>query len=104
MGGGTFLIPLLIMFFGADGHAAAVVNLLAFLPTAVVALAVHFKNKMIVTRDLGYIVVPALFSAVAAYFVGRKLSGEATARVFGVFLLILSVILFTVQVKKSKRR
>ena len=44
IGGGTVLIPALTMFLGTNQHIAQGVNLLFFIPTAIIALLVHKKN------------------------------------------------------------
>ena len=47
MGGGTFLIPVLTIIFEFAQKTAQGINLLAFLPMAVVSLIIHFKNKLV---------------------------------------------------------
>ena len=47
MGGGTLTIPLLVLLFDVDQTVAQVINLVAFLPTGLVALMIHFKNKLV---------------------------------------------------------
>ena len=52
MGGGTLLIPLLTIFLSIEQKTAQSINLLAFIPMALVALIIHFKNKMVMTKDI----------------------------------------------------
>ena len=40
MGGGTLLIPLLTIFCGLNQHLAQAINLIAFIPMAVVAVMI----------------------------------------------------------------
>ena len=47
MGGGTLLIPLLSIFYNVSQHSAQAVNLISFIPMAVVALVIHIKNKRV---------------------------------------------------------
>ena len=47
MGGGTLLIPLLTIFYKVSQHTAQAVNLISFIPMAVVALIIHIKNKLV---------------------------------------------------------
>ena len=58
MGGGTILIPALTLFGNVSQHTAQAVNLVSFIPMAVVALAFHIKNKLVDTEGLAYIVLP----------------------------------------------
>ena len=52
MGGGTVLIPLLSIFCSVGQHSSQAVNLISFIPMAIVALVIHLKNKLIVYKDL----------------------------------------------------
>lgn len=47
MGGGTVLIPLLSIFYAVEQHTAQAVNLIAFIPMAVVAIIIHIKNGLL---------------------------------------------------------
>ena len=59
MGGGTILIPLLTIFFGAEQKTAQAINLVAFIPMAIVSLIMHFKNGLVEKRGIMWIIVPA---------------------------------------------
>ena len=48
MGGGTILIPALVMFVGVDPKIAQSINLLSSIPMAIFALIIHIKNKNVV--------------------------------------------------------
>ena len=48
MGGGTILIPALIMFVNIDPKIAQSINLLSSIPMAIFALIIHIKNKNVV--------------------------------------------------------
>ena len=56
MGGGTILIPLLSIFYAVSQHTAQAVNLISFLPMAVVALIIHLKNKLVDFKKLTWII------------------------------------------------
>ena len=104
MGGGTFLIPLLIIGFSVDAHVAAVVNLLSFIPTAIVSLIIHAKNGLIEKKGILYMVIPALVTAVGAYFLAKGIKSSVMSKIFGVFLLILSIISFISLVRKRDKK
>ena len=48
MGGGTILIPALILFAHIDPKIAQSVNLLSSIPMTIFALIIHIKNKNVV--------------------------------------------------------
>ena len=47
IGGGAVLIPVLAMVLGMDQRTAQGINLLYFIPTGLIALWMHKKNKKI---------------------------------------------------------
>ena len=94
MGGGTILIPLLTIFFSVSQHLAQGVNLISFIPMAVVALVVHFKNKLIEKKGLLFVIIPSFLLSVLGTIVTLKIDREVLKRIFGGFLLALSVVQF----------
>ena len=104
MGGGTLLIPLLTIFLNLPQKEAQAINLIAFLPMSIIALILHYKNKLLKFKNVGYVILSGLFTCVFGFFIAKNLSGEILKRFFGVFLLILSVtqFLFATKDKNSK--
>jgi len=91
IGGGAILIPALVIFVKPDQHIAQGVNLLFFIPTAVVALIIHIKNRRIDFK----MAVPIIISGLLGAFLGSKiavsLTGDVLKRWFGYFLLAMGV-------------
>ena len=94
MGGGTILIPLLTIFFGAEQKQAQAINLVAFIPMAIASLIVHVKNKRVETKGILWIIIPATVLSLAGSMVAQAINGEILKRIFGGFLLLLSVAQF----------
>lgn len=94
MGGGTALVPILTILFSVDQHLCQAVNLISFVPMALLALVIHFKNKMVELNGLFYAIIPALFTAAAGGIVSAYLSGETLKKSFGAFLIVLSAVQF----------
>lgn len=94
MGGGTILIPLLTIFFNVGQKDAQAINLVAFIPMAMVSLAIHIKNKRVKKEGLLWIIVPAVLTSVGGGFAAQAVNGEVLKRIFGGFLLLLSVVQF----------
>ena len=53
MGGGTILIPSLILFTNIDPKIAQSVNLLSSIPMTIFALIIHIKNKKVEFNVIG---------------------------------------------------
>lgn len=94
MGGGTILIPLLTIFFNVGQKEAQAINLVSFIPMAMVSLAIHIKNKRVKKEGLLWIIVPAVLTSVGGGFAAQAVNGEVLKRIFGGFLLLLSVVQF----------
>ena len=91
MGGGTALIPLLTVVCGVPQAAAQGVNLAAFLPMSVFALAVHEKNGLLKKEGLLWMIAPALLFSVLFSLLASALPAHALKSGFGVFLIVLSL-------------
>ena len=91
MGGGTLLIPLLTIFLSVPQKLAQSINLLAFLPMAIVALIIHFKNKMVETKGIIWIIIPGIMASVGFAFLARLLDNEVLKTLFGAYLILIAV-------------
>lgn len=91
IGGGTILIPALVIFIKPEQHVAQGVNLLFFVPTAIAALIIHIRNKGIDFKSAVPIAVSGLFGAYIGSSLAVSLSGNTLRKGFGVFLLIIGL-------------
>ena len=109
MGGGTLLIPLLTIFLYVPQKTAQGINLIAFLPMAIVALIIHFKNKLVDFKNLLYIVIPGLIASVSFSFLASSLDNEILSFLFGNFLILIGVyetleLIFEILNKKQQKK
>ena len=102
MGGGTILIPALTLFAGVSQHGAQGINMLAYLPAAVLAIVIHVREgRLSLKRCIPLIAGGAVGAGIGA-LIAIWLSGEWLRRLFGIFLMVFSVYqLFSCE-KKSK--
>ncbi len=91
MGGGTLLIPLLILFTQTDQHLAQAVNLIAFIPMSAVALIIHIRNKLVEFRHVLITALPAVTASVLASLLSKRVEGADLSLYFGIFLMCLGV-------------
>lgn len=104
MGGGTVLIPLLSIFYGVNQHISQSTNLITFIPMAVVALIVHFKNKLVDFRWALYLIIPGIFTCITGCYLARAIDAELLKRIFGGFLIALSIFQTVDQIVKWKKQ
>lgn len=91
IGGGTILIPALVIFLMVEQHTAQAVNLLFFIPTAVIALLVHIKNKNVDVRTVFVIVIWGIIGAVIGSWLATSMDSNFLKKLFGIFLLIMGI-------------
>lgn len=101
MGGGTVLIPILSVLLNETQKSAQAINLISFIPVAVIALIIHVKNKMIVAKGLWLIVAFGSGAAALGALCAKATDGETLRRIFGGFLTVLSIVWFFSVFKKS---
>ncbi|MBQ4516100.1 MAG: sulfite exporter TauE/SafE family protein [Clostridia bacterium] len=91
IGGGTILIPALSIFLSVDQHTAQGVNLLYFIPTAVVALVVHIKNKAIDYKVAIPIIISGIAGAVGGSYLALIIHAKLLKKLFGGFLFFMGI-------------
>lgn len=91
IGGGAILIPALTLFYGIEQKLAQGINLVYFLPTAIIALVIHIKNK---SADLKLAAVIGLCGTVGALggsLAAMRINNSVLRRMFGIFLLFVGI-------------
>ena len=87
MGGGTILIPALIMFVNIDPKIAQSINLLSSIPMAIFALII--QNKNVVLKLVIPIALFGVLGSIAGAFLANYLSSEVLKKAFGIFLFVV---------------
>ena len=106
MGGGTLLIPILTVILGMEQRSAQFVNLLSFIPMAIVTVIINAKRKLIKWKYMLYVSVSGVLSAIVASLIASYIDGRILKYLFGGFLIILGlyfVIDTIVRMWKKKR-
>ncbi len=106
MGGGTFLIPLLSIFFGVEQIICQSTNVLVFVVLAIICFAIYAKNKMIDYLALICVSVPATIIAVLASIFAIKTSSAVLKICFACFIILVGVFYFVktlITIKKKKK-
>ena len=91
MGGGTILIFLLIMFVGLEQHIAQATNLIYFVPTAISAIIVNYREKNINTKLAIFISICGIIGAIIGAIVSVNTDVEKLRKLFGVFLAVIAI-------------
>lgn len=91
MGGGTILILLLTLFLGKEQHIAQATNLVFFIPTAIAAIIINFKQHYIKWKLGTYIGIIGIIGAVGGAMLASKIESGALRRYFGIFLGMIAI-------------
>ncbi len=94
MGGGTFLIPILTVLLSVEQKTAQLINLIVFLPMALICTIIYARKKLLKFKYLLLISVPACAVSIVAAIFSLKTSNNLLKISFGVFLIILGFVQF----------
>ena len=106
MGGGTLLIPMLTLLMSVDQNLAQGINLIVFIPMAIVVCVIYFINKLVDFKNFLLIVIPAVIVSVLGSLVSFSVDKYVLRLIFGLFILLLGliqlVLLIIHKIKHSK--
>ena len=91
IGGGAILIPVLIMTQNISQQMAQGINLTYFIPTAIISLVVHIKNKTVDFKTAGIIGGCGIAGSFVGSFFAVSMSGDLLRKMFGGFLLFVGI-------------
>jgi uncharacterized membrane protein YfcA len=91
IGGGTFMVPFMVLALGIGQHSAEATSLLVVLPTAVVAtITLARRGAVDVRRALTLGGVGAV-GGIGGALLALALPAEVLRRLFGVFMLVVAL-------------
>lgn len=91
IGGGVILIPVLTGIFSLGQKEAQYINLLYFIPVAIIALVVHKRSGNLEIRKALYIALGGILGAVIGSEFAARISMYMLRKMFGIFLLIIGI-------------
>lgn len=91
MGGGTILIFLLNSFAGLQQHIAQATNLIYFVPTAISAIIVNYRDKNIDTKLATNVSICGIIGAVIGAMISINMDVQKLRKAFGIFLAIITI-------------
>lgn len=91
MGGGTILILIFTIFLNIEQHIAQATNLIFFIPTAIIAIYINKKQKLLDMKTGMIIGISGIFGAVIGSIISNKLDSQNLKRYFGIFLVIITI-------------
>lgn len=90
MGGGAILILLLTLFLKISQITAQATNLIFFIPTALIATFINFKQKNIDYKSGNIIAICGIIGAIIGANIAMKMETNLK-KYFAIFLLIIAI-------------
>ena len=91
MGGGTILIILLTMTVGLEQHIAQATNLIYFVPTAISAIIVNYKEKNIDTKLVKLFLICGIIGAIIGSIISINMDVKKLRVIYGLFLGVIAI-------------
>lgn len=89
VGGGTLLLVYMTLIAGLDQQLAQGINLLYFLPAALLALPSHAKNGYIEKKALLPVIGAGLACAALGAWAATAVNTDLLRKCFGIFLILI---------------
>lgn len=104
MGGGSILILVMVTFMKISQYVAQSTNLIFFIPTAIVAIFIHIKNKNI-EKDVGKkLLLPSIIGSGWGAYLTSVVKADNLRKYFGYFLLVVRNLWININVKRAFKR
>lgn len=100
MGGGTFLIPLITLLMNVGQNVAQCLNLLVFVPMAIITIIIYAKQKLIDFKNWWIVSIPACVVSTLGVLLAVNLSGKVLKIIFGGFIAIIGIVQIIVLIVK----
>lgn len=91
LGGGVFIVPVLVIGFGISQRIAQGTSLIAILPTAAIGALIHHSNGEVDVRAAGVIAAAGVPAAIAGALLALWVPQRALLGLFSAFLLVAAL-------------
>ena len=99
LGGGIILIPVLTLVLGFSQRASQGMTLFFFIPTAISALIIHIKNKLIEKSVAIRLITGGIFGAISGVLLSEYATDKFLRISFAVLLIISAIYEFKIAKK-----
>ncbi len=103
MGGGTLLIPILTLLAGFEQLEAQGINLISFIPMSIVALILHFKNKLVKFKETYLLALIGAVVSLVSALIAVHINGVVLKKIFAIFLIAIGIWQLVEFIKSCKK-
>ncbi len=91
-GGGSVLIIYLTLFANTDQLTAQGINLLFFIPCAILSVIINIKNKLVKYKVGAYLILGGAVGIAVGAFAVKSIDKSLLSKLFGGFIFIIGLI------------
>ena len=91
VGGGGVLIIYLTLMAGVDQITAQGINLIFFIPCAVIALIIHSRKKLVVWRLALPMIIGGFIGVAVGAYLAELIGANLLSKLFSVFLIFIGI-------------
>ena len=91
LGGGMVLIIYLTIFSGMAQLEAQGINLIFFIPIALISIILHTKSKLIIWKKILPSIITGSILALLFSFIASMLGSEILSKIFSIFIIIIGI-------------
>ena len=91
LGGGMVLIIYLTIFLNVNQLTAQGINLIFFIPIAVIAIIMHTRNKLIEWKKIVPSIIFGTIGVLIGSMIATKLDSAMLSKLFAIFLIVIGI-------------
>lgn len=91
IGGGFVLLIYLTAVLSTNQLEAQLMNLVFFIPIAIISLIIHIRHKLVVKKIAFKAIITGSIGAVLGVFVATVLDAKLLSKLFAFFILIIGI-------------
>jgi uncharacterized protein len=104
VGGGIIMVPAIVFLLGLDQHVAQGVSLAVIIPVSISGAWIHWRKGNVIPSLALWLSVGAVVGATVVGNAVQRVHSETLRSLFGIFLIIMGVTMFTRRVKPARAR
>lgn len=88
IGGGLLMVPVMVLVYGLDQHAAQGTSLLVIVPTALAGAIAHHRNGLVDWRAAAYMALGGILGVLLGARLALATDAETLQTVFGIVVVV----------------
>jgi len=91
VGGGVFMVPIMVTYLGISQHSAHATSLAVVIPTAIAASLIYGMNSQVNIHIALYLTIGSVTGAILGAQIMKSLPAHQLKRLFGIMLVLVGI-------------